>query len=343
MRFVDEISLTVRGGRGGDGAVSFRREKHVPRGGPDGADGGRGGNVLIVADPNVNSLIDLVGRHEICAGDGDRGAGKKRRGSNGTEVLILVPLGTVVTDEGRGIQILDLTKPREPVVIARGGRGGHGNNYFKSATNQVPREFEPGYSGHVRHLRLELKLMADVGLVGAPNAGKSTLLTHISAAHPKIASYPFTTLNPMVGIVETGQHLPFTVADMPGLISGAHDGKGLGDEFLRHIERTRMLVHVVDAAPGDGSDPVDTYRAIHEELRLHSEALAARPSIVVANKMDLPGAAEGAQRLRDEVGGEVVAVSAQQGLGVAELTERIAQLLDELRTRPAAPPAPPAL
>ncbi len=340
MRFVDEALIRVKAGDGCDGCASFRREKFVPRGGPDGGDGGDGGDVLIAPDPNLSSLDHLVSRAEYRAGDGERGQGKERTGADGDDILIRVPVGTEVTDLDTGLQILDLAEPREPVVVARGGRGGRGNVHFKSATNQAPTRFEQGKPGQARRLRLELKLVAEVGLIGLPNAGKSTLLARISAAHPKVASYPFTTLHPMVGIVETDAYERFTVADLPGLIQGAHAGRGLGDEFLRHVERTRLLVHLVDAAPVDGSDPVANYHAIRQELRLHSAALAARPELVAANKMDLKGAEAGLARLRDVMEAEVLPISALTGRGVPELLERVEELVRALRAEPESRPTP---
>ncbi|KPK58538.1 MAG: hypothetical protein AMK73_09230 [Planctomycetes bacterium SM23_32] len=331
MRFVDEAAIYVKAGDGGDGCVSFRREKYVPRGGPDGGDGGDGGDVLIAPDPNLSTLLDLVSRAQFRAADGERGGPRNRTGASGEDLCIRVPLGTVVTDEDTGLQILDLAEPRQPVVVAPGGRGGRGNARFKSATNQVPTRCEEGRPGRERRLRLELKLVADVGLIGRPNAGKSTLLSHISAAHPKIAAYPFTTLQPMVGIVETDAYQRFTVADLPGLIEGAHEGKGLGDEFLRHIERTRVLVHLVDAAPTYGSEPVANYHVIREELALYSAPLAAKPELVVATKMDLHGAGQGLARLRQGLGREVTGISAVTGQGVRELVGRILHVLQEVK------------
>jgi GTP-binding protein len=327
-RFIDEAVIEVASGNGGNGAVHFRREKYVPKGGPDGGDGGRGGSVYMVADPNLSTLLDLVSRAEFRARDGEPGRSKKQHGANAEDIVIRVPVGTVVFDERTDIQIADLAEPGRKVRLARGGRGGQGNTRFKSAVNQVPYEFEEGRRGTDRNLRLELKLVADVGLVGLPNAGKSTLVSRISAAHPKIASYPFTTLQPAVGIVDAGEFRRFTVADLPGLIEGAHEGKGLGDEFLRHVERTRVLVHLVDACPPDGSDPVENYRAIRSELGLHSEALAAKPEIVVASKMDLHDAEAGLNRLREELGPEVLGISAATGIGLNRLLGRILQVLD---------------
>jgi GTP-binding protein len=340
MRFVDTARISVKAGDGGDGRVSFRREKYVPRGGPDGGDGGNGGSVLIVADPNLSTLLDLVSKAELRAGDGQPGKFRNQHGANGQDLIIRVPPGTVVMDEDTGLALLDLPEPGPPVIVARGGKGGRGNVWFKSSVNQAPMQCEEGQPGQLRHLRLELKTVADVGLLGQPNAGKSTLLSRMSAAHPKIAPYPFTTLQPTVGIVDTDAYERFTAADLPGLIKGAHEGKGLGDEFLRHIERTRILVHVVDAAPPDGSDPVENYRAIRQEIRLHSAELAAKPEIVAANKMDLDGAEQGCRRLGEGLACEVVPISALTGQGVPRLCSRILEMLQELRRQPDQKPAP---
>ena len=329
MRFVDEATIRVKAGDGGDGCVSFRREKYVPRGGPNGGDGGDGGDVIIRADANLSTLLDLVSRREYRGGDGQRGKSKDQHGANGDDVVIRVPVGTIVIDDDTGISLLDLKEPEQTTVLAEGGKGGRGNAHFKSALNQTPREYEDGQPGRERRLRLELKLVADVGLVGLPNAGKSTLLSRISAAHPKIASYPFTTLQPMVGIVDTDAYSRFTVADLPGLIEGAHQGKGLGDEFLRHVDRTRALVHLVDAAPPDGSDPLDNYRAIREELRFHSELLANKPEIVAATKMDLHGAQDGLDQLQAELPVDVLPISAVTGQGLRALIGRILRMLRE--------------
>jgi GTP-binding protein len=340
MRFVDEATFHIKAGDGGDGCASFRREKYVPRGGPDGGDGGDGGDVLIAADPNLSTLLELVSKAEVCAAAGEPGRSRNQHGANGADVLIRVPVGTVVFDEDSGLRLLDLVEAGPPIVLARGGKGGRGNTCFKSSINQAPTQFEEGCPGQARRIRLELKIVADVGLIGQPNAGKSTLLSRISAAHPKIAPYPFTTLQPMVGIVEAEAYERFTVADLPGLIRGAHEGKGLGDEFLRHIERTRMLVHLVDVAPADSSDPLSNYQAIREEIRLHSPELAAKPEIVVANKMDLDGGDKGLERLQQELGREVLPISALTGQGLSQLRSRIFELLKELRRLPPEKPVP---
>ena len=330
MRFVDEAVIYVKAGDGGDGCVSFRREKYVPRGGPDGGDGGDGGDVIIEADPNLNTLLELRARGEYHAGSGRPGRGKKQHGANGSDVVIRAPLGTLVMDADAGLTLSDVTEPAQRVVVAAGGAGGRGNARFASAVNRAPRHREDGKPGRERHLRLELKLIADVGLIGKPNAGKSLLLSRISAAHPKVASYPFTTLQPVVGIVDTSSYQRFTVADLPGLIEGAHEGKGLGDEFLRHIERTRLLAHMVCVVPADGGDPVADHRAVREELARYSPTLAGKPELVLATKMDLYGAEEGLQKLRRGVEAEVMPISSVTGRGLGEFIGRVLHMLSEL-------------
>ncbi|MBN1490704.1 MAG: GTPase ObgE, partial [Phycisphaerae bacterium] len=273
--FVDEAEIFVRAGNGGPGCMSFRREKFIPKGGPDGGNGGDGGDVCLVADADVSTLLDLTGRHHWIARNGTPGMGKNMHGRNGEHCIIRVPPGTLVYDRDHGMLLKDLDQPGMQVCVAQGGRGGRGNEAYKSATNQAPRQADLGEPGQERWLRLELKLIADVGVVGLPNAGKSTLLSRLSRARPKIADYPFTTLEPQLGIVELSGYRRFVMADIPGLIEGAHEGVGLGDAFLRHIERTRVLVHLVDACPMDGSPtPVEAYRTIREELSKYSATLA---------------------------------------------------------------------
>ena len=343
MHFVDEADIYVKAGDGGSGCVSFRREKFVPKGGPDGGDGGDGGDVIIEADENLGTLLDLVSRSQYRAGNGRPGMSKNKTGANGQDVVIRVPVGTIVRDRDRGLTLKDLRAHGERIFVARHGRSGRGNARFATAVNQTPTQFEEGTPGQERNLRLELKLIADVGLIGKPNAGKSTLLSRISAAHPRIASYPFTTLDPQLGIVDTEAYQRFTVADLPGLIRGAHEGKGLGDEFLKHIERTRMLVHLVDAAPVDGSDPVEAYRTIREELRLYSEPLAGKLEIVAATKMDLTEAWEGAERLQSALQVEVFPISAVTGEGIRKLVGRITEVLEEMKSLPIEEQAHPKL
>ncbi|MBS3733899.1 MAG: GTPase ObgE [Phycisphaerae bacterium] len=320
--FVDEAQIVAIAGNGGNGCVAFRREKFIPRGGPNGGDGGNGGSVFVVADEAYTTLQHLAGKHHWRAQRGGHGEGSNRHGRNGQDVHVRVPPGTVIRDAITKVTLKDLAEPGASVCLARGGRGGRGNTFFKSATNQAPRNAEPGEPGEQRTCDLELKLVADAGLVGKPNAGKSTLLSRLSAARPKVAAYPFTTLAPCLGIVELVDFRRFVLADIPGLIAGAHEGAGLGDEFLRHIERTRLLVHVVDMCPPDG-DPVAAYRTIRDELAGYSPVLTEREELVVANKMDLTGSDAALDRLRHDVGADVIAISAVTGAGFEALTERI--------------------
>lgn len=328
--FLDRITLEVRGGDGGDGCASFRREFKVPRGGPSGGDGGKGGSVIVRAEQNVDSLAALAGHKHWRAGSGKPGRGANWKGSDGDDVVILVPPGTIVCDPAQGHVLRDLACAGDSLVVAAGGQGGHGNSYFKSATNRTPREFERGQPGEQRQISLELKVIADVGLVGKPNAGKSTLLSRLSRAHPEIADYPFTTKYPNLGMVHAGDERYFVVADIPGLIEGAHAGAGLGHEFLRHVERTRVLVHLVEPAPQDQTDPVLNYRQIREELRLYDAALADRPEIVAVTKAELPGAAELAETLQGELDRTVVLISAVTGRGLPELVAAILRELAQL-------------
>ncbi len=325
--FIDEADIFVKAGDGGNGAVSFRRESHVPRGGPDGGDGGNGGSVVMVADPTVNTLMDFRGRHHWRADSGGHGHGKNMTGRSGEDLVIRVPVGTIITDRDRGLVLKDLVEPDQRAVVARGGKGGYGNTRFASATRQVPEIATPGTPGVERNLHLELKLIADVGLVGLPNAGKSTLLSSLSAATPKIADYPFTTLEPMLGIVDVNESLRFVMADLPGLISGAHEGVGLGDRFLKHVERTRLLLHLVDPMPMDESDPLENYHSIREELVNYSADLRDRTEIVAVTKMDLPDAEAVRVRLESELGKPVMGISAVAHLGLRELVSRIVQEL----------------
>lgn len=294
MKFVDEATITVRSGNGGSGCVSFRRERFIPKGGPDGGDGGGGGDVRVAASPRKRTLYDFRSRRQFRASNGRGGEGSQRTGRSGDDLVIEVPPGTLVFDADTGELLRDLTEAGESVVVARGGRGGRGNLHFKSSTHRTPRLAQPGEPGETRNLRLELKLLADVGIVGFPNAGKSTLISAISAARPRIADYPFTTLTPNLGVVSDGGE-PFVVADVPGLIEGAHTGAGLGTRFLRHLERTRLLVHLVDATAIDPDAPLERYQAINQELRRYSDALGRRPQMVAFSKMDLPEAETGVE------------------------------------------------
>ena len=325
--FVDELDIVVIAGDGGDGCVAFRREKFVSRGGPAGGDGGHGGSVFLQADESLNTLQHLTGRRWK-AGRGQHGQGKNCHGRKGEDTIVRVPTGTIILDAEHQVLLKDLTAPGEKVCVAEGGRGGRGNSRFASATHQAPREAEPGEPGKQRKLHLELKLIADAGLLGKPNAGKSTLISRLSAAHPKIADYPFTTLTPCLGIVEIANFRRFVMADIPGLIEGAHEGAGLGDEFLRHIERTRLLVHMIDICPPTG-DPAENYHAIRRELAQHSAALAEKTELIVANKMDLTDADRHLAVFRDAIGKDVIPISAVTGKGVAHLTEAIWRRLQE--------------
>ena len=325
--FVDEAEIRVEAGKGGDGCVSFRREKYVARGGPDGGDGGNGGSVVLVAEEGVDSLAPLTHRSQWKAESGQRGGSVNCHGRSCDDLLIPVPPGTMVFDAKHGHLLKDLSAAGETVVVARGGKGGKGNLRFKSATNRAPRQSTPGEPGEARTLRLELKVIADVGLLGKPNAGKSTLLSRLSHARPEIAPYPFTTKHPNLGRVQIDFDRSFIMADIPGLIEGAHEGVGLGHEFLRHIERAGIFVHLVEPQPTDDTEPLANYRAIRAELELYNAELANRPEIVVVTKADLPGARDVQQRLSEVVGRDVLLISAVTGQGLNDLVGRIAQTL----------------
>lgn len=321
MMFIDQVKIYVKAGDGGNGLVNFRREKYVPHGGPAGGDGGHGGNVVITVSENANTLLDLRYRKHHKAERGENGGINNMHGKDGADREIIVPPGTVVYDDDTDQALADLTEVGQQVIIAKGGRGGRGNARFATAVQQAPTFAEQGEPGEEKWLRLELKLLADVGLVGFPNAGKSTLLAQVSAARPKIADYPFTTLVPNLGVVEVDGH-DFVMADIPGLITGAHQGQGLGHEFLRHVERTRILVHVVDAAGCDGREPLEDFHAINRELELYTPELAERPQLVALNKLDLPDAAERETELvaaLTELGYPVFPISAATGQGVRDL------------------------
>lgn len=326
--FVDRVQIEVTAGDGGRGICSFRREKYVPRGGPDGGDGGLGGSLILRAEAGVDSLVALAHRKQWKAHHGTAGGPANRTGACGEDLVLLVPPGTIVIDEATGLVLKDLAAAGQEIVAARGGAGGRGNAHFKSSTNRAPRECTPGEPGESRRLMLELKVIADVGLVGKPNAGKSTLLSRLSRARPEIADYPFTTKTPILGIVSIDRDREFVLADLPGLIEGAHAGVGLGHEFLRHVERAGILVHVVEPCPVDGSDPLENYRAIREELVLYDASLGARPEIVVVSKSELPGAEEVRAALSSELGREVLAVSSAVGTGLDRLIRTIATALD---------------
>jgi GTPase len=328
--FVDRVTIYCEAGDGGDGCMSFRRESHVPRGGPDGGDGGRGGSVIVKADVNVSSLANIVGHKHWKAERGRHGEGDLRTGRSGEDAVILVPPGTLVRDADRGHLLKDLTEDGESIIIAHGGKGGRGNKRFASATNQAPRETEPGGQGEKRNVILELKLIADVGLIGLPNAGKSTLLSRLSNATPEIANYPFTTKYPNLGLVQVGFEHQFVVADIPGLIEGAHAGVGLGHEFLKHVERTRVLVHLVEPDPMDQSDPLENYRRIREELELYDVKLCELPEILIVSKCELPDADAVAEFLEETYGKPVLKISSATGEGLQALIVRILNELQKL-------------
>lgn len=326
--FVDRVRIEVVAGDGGRGLRSFRREKYVPRGGPDGGDGGSGGSVIIRAAAGVDSLAALSHRRQWRAESGTAGGPANRHGATGENLEILVPPGTLVIDETTGLVLKDLAVDGGWIVAARGGAGGRGNLHFKSSTNRAPREATPGEPGESRRLLLELKVIADVGLVGKPNAGKSTLLSRLSRARPDIAAYAFTTKTPILGIVGVSRDRSFVLADLPGLIEGAHAGVGLGHEFLRHVERAGILVHVVEPFPADGSDPPANYRAIRDELVRYDAALGERPEIVVLSKSELPGAEAVRREVSEAVGREVIGLSAVTGQGLDELLRAVVTALD---------------
>ena len=322
MHFIDEATITVRSGDGGRGCVSFRREKFVPRGGPDGGNGGNGGSVLLEVSPSLSTLLDFRYRNLFKAARGQHGMGKNMHGKGAPDRRISVPPGTIVTDADTGEILADLTRPGETLLVAKGGRGGRGNSSFTSSVNQAPDQAEPGRPGRERRLRLELKLIAGIGLIGLPNAGKSTLLSRISRAHPKIADYPFTTLSPVLGVVSHRDE-EIVVADLPGLIEGAHRGVGLGHRFLRHAERTEGLIHLLDASQ-DPDGIVAAYRTIRDEMEKFGPELAARPTLLAFTKMDLTGARENAERALAEIGrpaGEIHFISAATGEGIAPLLD----------------------
>jgi GTPase len=326
--FIDQIELLCKAGDGGNGCLSFRREAHVPRGGPDGGTGAMGGNVIVQATKDLTNLAHLLGHKHWNAEQGGHGQGKLKTGKRGKDSIIQVPVGTLIYDAKHGNLLRDLDTDEASVVVAKGGHGGRGNKHFATSINRAPREFENGEPGEQRKVRLDLKLIADVGLVGKPNAGKSTLLSRMTRATPEIASYPFTTKYPNLGMVRVGYGQQFVIADIPGLIEGAHDGVGLGHEFLRHVERTRVFVHLIEPAPMDGSDPIDNYRNIRDELRLYDASLLDRPEIPIVTKCELPEAAEVVERLSAEIGQPVMSISAVTGRGLPELTHTLLKLID---------------
>lgn len=333
MRFIDEATISVQSGDGGSGCVSFRRERFVPRGGPDGGDGGKGGDVILQTNPRLRTLYHLQFKKHYKASNGAPGQGRQKAGRSGQDLILEVPPGTLVTNADSGELLFDLVDPDCRVCVAQGGRGGMGNSHFKSSTNRSPRFAQPGESGVVLNLTMDLKLLADVGLIGLPNAGKSTLIRAISAAQPKIANYPFTTLTPNLGVVRAHGAEPFVVADIPGLIQGAHQGAGLGIRFLKHVERTRILVHLIDAAAVNPDDPLEPWRTVNQELASYSPTLAQKPQLVVLNKLDIPYAADAAELFcsafpKDQEA--VLRISAAAGQGLEALTTHMLRLLKRL-------------
>ena len=327
--FVDQVKIQVTGGRGGHGCMSFRREKYVPRGGPDGGDGGHGGSIILLAKVGVNSLVALANKHHIRGDKGTGGQGSGKHGKKADDKIVEVPPGTLVIDCETGLVIKDLAKDGDSVVAAHGGRGGRGNSRFKSSTNQAPRQATQGGEGENRTLLLELKVIADVGLIGKPNAGKSTLLSRLSSAKPEIANYPFTTKYPNLGRVQIDRDRSFVMADIPGLIEGAHEGVGLGHDFLKHIERAGILVHLIEPAPMDQTDPIENYKSIRNELEQYNDQLKTRPEIVVVTKSELPQSAEIADAMRTIVDGDVFLISAVTGQGLPQLLNRIDEVLEQ--------------
>ncbi len=330
MKFIDEALITVQSGDGGRGCVSLRREKHVPRGGPDGGDGGKGGDVILKSSLRRRTLYPFQFKRQFKAQKGAHGQGKQKTGRNGPDLILEIPPGTLVKDAATGEILKDFTAAGESFTVVKGGRGGQGNARFKTSINRTPRFAQPGEAGQIRELKLELKLLADVGIIGLPNAGKSTLISVISSAAPKIANYPFTTLTPTLGVVATDWSDPFVVADIPGLIEGAHEGAGLGTQFLRHIERTRILIHLIDAGGIDPKYPRRPFKTVNLELKSFNPQLTQKPQIVVLNKMDLPGASGAAEAFVAALDPEpVFLISAKENQGIKRLLSRTIELLDQ--------------
>lgn len=331
--FIDRAKIHIKAGDGGNGIVSFHREKYVANGGPDGGDGGKGGDIVFAVDEGLRTLIDFKYRRKYAAEPGENGGSSNCSGKGGKDLVIKVPPGTIVKDETTGHIMADLTKPGQRTILAKGGRGGKGNQHFATPTRQVPSFAKSGDAGEEFHVLLELKLIADAGLVGYPNAGKSTILSSVSAAKPKIADYPFTTLVPNLGVVSISEGASFVLADIPGLIEGAHEGVGLGYEFLRHVERTKLLIHVVDVAGVDGRDPVKDFDTINEELKEYNPGLAERPQVVAANKTDLPDGEENLARFTEIIGKRgyrIFPISAATGSGLRELMFHVSDMLSKL-------------
>lgn len=334
MRFIDEAKILAKAGDGGRGCVSFRREKYVPKGGPDGGNGGRGGDVIFVADARLSSLLDFRYRKEFIAERGQHGMGSLCSGKDGQDLVIKVPAGTIIKNDDTGEILADMVEDGQVYLCCKAGRGGKGNAHFATSTHQTPRFAQPGEPGEEKRLSLELKLLADVGIIGFPNAGKSTLISHISAAKPKIADYPFTTLVPNLGVVKFGEFGGFVVADIPGLIEGAHEGKGLGIKFLRHIERTRIFIHVLDLSPMTKREPLNDFEVVNAELRAFNAELAQRPQVVALNKLDITEANEHLPELLkffERLGIKVFPISAATGKGLTELVNHIGYEVDRLK------------
>ncbi|WP_068500004.1 GTPase ObgE [Paenibacillus kribbensis] len=337
--FVDKAKIFVKGGDGGDGLIAFRREKYVPEGGPGGGDGGNGGDVIFRVDEGLRTLMDFRYQRHFKAQRGVKGRNKSQHGANAEHMIVRIPPGTVITDDDTGEVLADMTRHGQQVVVAKGGRGGRGNIRFATPSNPAPELAENGGEGQERYITLELKVMADVGLVGFPSVGKSTLLSVVSSAKPKIGAYHFTTITPNLGVVDVGDHRNFVMADLPGLIEGAHEGIGLGHEFLRHIERTRIIIHVVDMAGSEGRDPFEDWTKINDELKQYNANLAERPQIVAANKMDMPEAEENLAQFKEQIAAvrpdlEIMPISSLTRQGIKELLYRAADLLDQIPDEP---------
>ena len=332
--FVDEVIIKVKAGNGGDGCTAFRREKYIPDGGPFGGNGGRGANIIFETDLGLRTLLDLRYQKLIKAPKGLNGEGKNKNGKGASDVIIKVPLGTTVKDMDTGLIIADLTKKGDSVIVAKGGRGGRGNTAFATATNPAPNFSEHGEPGEEKNLKVELRLLADVGFVGMPSVGKSTILSKISASKPKIAAYHFTTLNPNLGVVKTIDGRTFVAADLPGLIKGASLGEGLGDKFLKHIQRTRVIAHIIDMSGLEGRDPLEDYETINKELKDFDEKLILKPQVVIANKMDLEGAKENLERFKEKYNVPVYEVSAITNKGLDKVLVKIADELDKIKEEP---------
>lgn len=332
--FVDEVEIKVEAGNGGDGCTAFRREKYISMGGPYGGNGGHGSDIIFKVDEGLHTLLDLRYQKTIKGQKGENGRGKNQHGKGAEPLIVKVPLGTVVTDLDTGLIIADLSKKDQQEIIAKGGRGGRGNTAFKTQTNTAPDYSENGEEGEKKTLKVEVKMLADVGLVGLPSVGKSTIISMISRSKPKIAAYHFTTLNPNLGVVKSSDNRSFVIADLPGLIEGASQGEGLGDKFLRHIERTRVIAHVIDMSGSELRDPYEDYLLINKELKEFNEKLIEKPQIVIANKMDLPTAQENLEKFKEKVDCEIYEVSAATNKGLQKVVDRLADLLDEIPINP---------